>query len=146
MSCTLFPRNPTEEYWKAIREAGVKDPDGDLYFSTKFRYLFVKFFEKNAGISYAKGFTDETCRAMADWIEKNGPPTAEQLPEEWRAYVEGFGKWLKQTIPIWRYAGGFNYQSPVADDSYYEALSRNWRHNMLNSMELYESRLNPFTH
>jgi hypothetical protein len=41
----------------------------------------VRFFEKNAGISSAYGLTDETCKAMADWIEKNPPPTAEQLPE-----------------------------------------------------------------
>ncbi len=78
-----------------------------------FLYLLVRFFEKNAEISSAYGLTDETCKAMADWIEKNPPPTAEQLPEEWRPDVEGCGKWLEQSIPILHYAGGFGHTPPV---------------------------------
>ena len=109
----IYPRNPTEEYWKAIRAIGIEEVEGALYFSNMFLYLLVRFFEKNAGISSAYGLTDETCKAMADWIEKNPPPTAEQLPEEWRPDVEGFGKWLKQSISILRYAGGFGHTPPV---------------------------------
>jgi hypothetical protein len=109
----IYPRNPTEEYWKAIRAIDIEEAEGALYFSNMFLYLLVDFFEKNAGISSAYGLTDETCKAMADWIEKNRPPTAEQLPEEWRPDVEGFGNWLKQSVPILRYAGGFGYSSLV---------------------------------
>ena len=107
----IYPRNPTEEYRQAIRAIGTEEAEG-LYFSNMFLYLLVHFFEENAGISSADGLTDETCKAMADWIEINPQPTAEQLPEEWRPDVEGFGKWLKQSIPILRYAGGFGYSSP----------------------------------
>ena len=107
----IYPRNPTEENWKAIRVIGVVEEEGALYFANMFLCLLVDFFEKNAGISSGYGLTDGTCKAMADWIEKNPPPTAQQLPEEWRPDVEGFGKWLKQSIPILRYAGGFGYFS-----------------------------------
>ena len=109
MSWILIPRNPTTEYWEAFRARGIKDlGDGHLSFSTGHLYRLVEFFKKNAGISYAKGFTDEACRAMADWLEKNGPPTVEQLPREWRDSAEEFGKWLMKSIPFWRYSGGFN--------------------------------------
>jgi hypothetical protein len=109
MSWILIPRNPTKEYWEAFRARGIKDlGDGHLSFSAGHIYRLVEFFKKNAGISYAKGFTDEACRAMADWLEKNGPPTVEQLPREWRDSAEEFGKWLMKSIPFWRYSGGFN--------------------------------------
>ena len=110
MAWILQPCSPTVEYFQALRERGTEDP-GEQYlsFAAGYLYFLVQFFEKNAGISYAEGFTKETCRAMADWLETNGPTlTDEQLPKEWQEHAQENIDWLSRSIPLWRYSGGFD--------------------------------------
>ena len=110
MAWILQPCNPTVEYFQALRERGIEHlGEPYLAFAAGYLYFLVQFFEKNAGISYAEGITEQTCRAMADWLETNGPTlTAEQLPKEWQEHAQENIDWLRRSIRLWRYSGGFD--------------------------------------
>jgi len=119
MSWLLYPKKPTEEYRQALKELGRDDPtdDDSLSFSTSSFGLLSEFFGNNGiiftGYEGAHGalvanLSEELCQQMADFLEKNGPFTAEQLPLKWRANAASTSASLMKYIPIWRYSGGIH--------------------------------------
>jgi hypothetical protein len=121
MSWLLYPKNPTEEYRRALKENfGREDPEDTALpeFSDEFWRLLAYFFS-HKGI-YVGGFeyldsngnhkadiNEAICQPIADWLEENGPITdAEQLPPPWRDDVAGTSNLLMRMMPLWRYSGG----------------------------------------
>ena len=108
------PSEETRRRWKAI--SGKEElTDDSLSFSNGYFYLFSRFlgspgldftgYAREDGTLVAD-LSEELCQKIADFLEKNGPFTAEQLPPKWRNKVDSNAKALMDMIPIFRYSGG----------------------------------------